>query len=122
QRLDAYALDRALHTLAAAIAAVLRRVALQYTRLHAAQHAADYRLRPAAGKLRHGRHGGDVSLQRAYGVIRRAGHKLHEESSGGQHGLVRIYEHAEAACGRDLLALAVIGGEVLGYLAADEFG
>ena len=63
---------------------------------------------------------GGVALQKIDGVLVGKGEELDQNTAGGTAGVVGVHKYAQGAEGGDLLALGVVGGDVLGDLAAGE--
>ena len=63
---------------------------------------------------------GGVALQKIHGLLVREGKELNQDTARGAAGVVGVHQHAQGAEGGHLLALGVVGGDVLGDLAAGQ--
>ena len=63
---------------------------------------------------------GGVALQKIHRLLIREGKELNEDTARGAAGVVGVHQHAQTAGGGYLLALHIVGGKVLGYLAGDK--
>ena len=67
-----------------------------------------------------GRHGRDVLFQLIDLRIGGTGQQLHHKAACAQDGQVLVHQHAQRHDGGHLLAVGVVGGQVLGDLAGDQ--